>query len=148
MAKKTDMIAYCGLYCGTCPAHTQSIANMAKDLRKELRRSKCDTAAPGLAKIPPFTAFKNYEQFDELLVTMTTMTCKKPCRAGGGSPDCQIRACALEKDLSGCWECGEFKACDKLETLAEFGDVDKSYLKNLRKIKRLGPVEFAKAQKV
>lgn len=147
MAKKKNLVAYCGLYCGTCPAHTKSIANMAGDLRKELIATKFDKAAPGLAKIPPFAAFKNYGKFDELLLTLTQMVCEKPCRAGGGSPECQVRACSLAKGLEGCWECGEFKTCGKLDVLAEFGDVDKSYLKNLRKIKRVGVAEFAKAQK-
>ncbi len=147
MAKKTELIGYCGLYCGTCPAHTESVANLAQELRAELRRNKCDKAAPGLAKIPPFAAFRHYAQFDELLVALTTMRCRKPCRAGGGSPDCQVRKCATEKGLSGCWECGEFVRCATLKTLEEFGDVDRSYLKNLRKIKRQGPAAFAKAQR-
>jgi hypothetical protein len=145
MPKKTDMIAYCGLYCATCPAYTGSIAKLAKELRKELKRSKRDKAAPGLAKIPPFAAFKHYDKFDEILVVMTQMQCKKPCRAGGGSPDCQIRKCVLEKSLSGCWECDDFTTCTTLKTLEEYGDVDKTYLKNLRKIKRQGPSAFVKA---
>ncbi len=146
MAKKTDLVAYCGLYCGTCPAHTGSVAKLAEDLRAELRRSQCDKAAPGLAKIPPFAAFAHYEQFDELLVVLTKMRCQKPCRAGGGSAECQIRKCAMAKDLTGCWECGQFTTCATLKTLEEFGDVDRSYLKNLRKIKRQGLTAFAQAQ--
>jgi hypothetical protein len=146
MSKKTDLIAYCGLYCATCPALTGSIANLAKDLRKELKRSKCDKAASGLAKIPTFAAFKHYDKFDELLVALTQMQCKKPCRAGGGSPNCQIRKCVVDKGLTGCWQCGDFTKCATLKTLEEFGDVDKTYLKNLRKIKRQGTAAFVKAQ--
>jgi len=147
MAKKTDLISYCGIYCGTCPAYTQSLANMATDLRKELRRTKCDKAAPGLAKIPAFGAFKHYQKFCELLGTMMKMRCKKPCRTGGGSPECRIRICVKTKDLSGCWQCDSFTTCKTLSTLEEFGDVDKTYLKNLRKIKRQGTTAFAKAQR-
>jgi len=146
MARKTDVIAYCGLYCGSCPAHTGSIAKLAKGLRKELKRSKCDKAAPGLAKIPPFAAFQHYEQFDQLLVVLAQMRCKKVCRAGGGSPDCRIRQCVTKKGLPGCWECSEFAQCPTLQTLEEYGDVDKDYLKNLRKIKRLGAAAFVQAQ--
>lgn len=146
MAKRTELIAYCGLYCGTCPAYTQNMANLAKDLQQELRRAKCEKAAPGLAKIPAFAAFKHYGKFSELLVALTQMRCKKACRAGGGSPECRIRICAKDKGLIGCWECGDFAGCTMLKSLEDYGDVDRTYLKNLRKIKRQGPAAFAKAQ--
>jgi hypothetical protein len=146
MAKKMDMISYCGMYCGTCPAYTQSIATAAKDLQKGLRLGKCDKAAPGLAKIPAFSAFKHYDRFSDLLAVLAKMVCKKPCRAGGGSRQCKIRMCVKAKDLSGCWQCDEFTACSILKELEKYGDVDRTYLKNLRKIKRQGVAAFAKAQ--
>jgi hypothetical protein len=147
MAKAMDVISYCGMNCGTCPAYTQSIATLAKGLQKELHRSKCDRAAPGLAKIPAFSAFKHYGRFSDLLAVLAKMVCKKPCRAGGGSPQCKIRMCVKAKDLSGCWQCDDFTACSILKELETYGDVDKTYLKNLRKIKRQGPAAFAKAQR-
>jgi len=147
MAKKTDLIGYCGTYCGTCPAYTHSIANLAKDLRQELHRSKCDKAAPALAKIPAFSAFKHYQQFCDLLGTMMKMRCKKPCRTGGGSAECRIRICIKKNRLPGCWQCDDFPTCKTLEALEEYGDVDKTYLKNLRKIKRQGLAAFARAQR-
>jgi hypothetical protein len=67
MAKKTSLISYCGLYCATCPGYTQIAANLAKDLRAELRHGKFDKVADFLAKIPAFVAFKYYEQGYELL---------------------------------------------------------------------------------
>jgi hypothetical protein len=147
MAKTTHLIAYCGLYCGSCPAHTQSLSNLSKDLQKELHRSKCDTAAPALAKIPAFRAFRHYKNFCELLDFLSKMKCKKVCRAGGGSPECPIRKCVKSKNFDGCWECDEFKICKNLKMLEKYGDTDKTYLKNLRKIKRQGTTAFVKAQK-
>ncbi len=147
MAKKTDLISYCGMYCGACPAYTQSLATMAKDLQKELHRSKCDKAAQSLAKIPAFSAFKHYDRFSDLLEVLAAMVCKRPCRMGGGSPECKIRVCVKADGLSGCWECSTFSTCKDLKALADYGDVDKTYLKNLRKIKRQGPAAFAKAQR-
>jgi len=148
MAKKTtDLIAYCGLYCGDCPAYTQSLADLAMKLRKELRRSKCDKAAPALAKIPAFSSFKHYQKFDGLLETMMKMKCEKPCRAGGGYVRCQIRRCVKNKGFEGCWQCGDFTTCKTLKLLEVFGDVDKTYLKNLRRIKKIGPVTFVKTKR-
>lgn len=45
MAKKQDLIGYCGLYCGDCSGYTQTVANLARDLRKELRRYRYDKMA-------------------------------------------------------------------------------------------------------
>lgn len=147
MAKrKADLIAYCGLYCAECPAYTQSIANLAADLHKELRRNKLEKIAPLLAKISAFRAFKHYQEFSDLLGTMMKMVCEKPCRAGGGSPDCQIRKCVKDKGFDGCWQCGGFQKCKTLKLLEKYGDVDKTYLKNLRRIKRQGPAAFVKAK--
>ena len=147
MTKRTEMIGYCGLYCGTCPAFTGSMARPARELRGELRRNKCDKAASCLAKIPGLEAFQHYEQLNALLVTLAKMRCRKPCRAGGGSAACRVRTCAKDRGLAGCWECGEFAGCKTLRTLEEFGDIDRTYLKNLRKIKKHGPAAFAKRQK-
>ncbi len=146
MAKANDMIAYCGLYCRTCPAYTRSIAIAAKDLQKELRAGKCDKAAPGLAKIPGFGAFKHYGPFSDLLAILARMVCRKPCRAGGGSPLCKVRKCVKAKGFAGCWQCAGFATCTTLKGLEQAGDVDRTYLKNLRKIRRLGPAGFAKSQ--
>ena len=92
--KKTDLIAYCGLYCGTCAAHTQVVANLAKDLMAQLKKDKFDKVADYLAKMPMFKAFKYYEKGNELLEAMTKMRCGKGCKAGGGWSGCQIRNCA------------------------------------------------------
>lgn len=62
MARKTDLIGYCGLYCPDCPSYTQEVADLARDLRKVLRHQKFNKSAPMLAKMPAFKAFKNYEK--------------------------------------------------------------------------------------
>lgn len=147
MSEKQKFISYCGQYCGECPAYTQSIANPAKELRAELRRSKCDKAAAGLAKIPAFGAFKHYRQFCELLDALMKMHCNKPCRTGGGFVQCRIRKCVKKKGLSGCWQCDDFPVCTTLGALEEYGDVDRTYLKNLRKIRKVGPSAFAKSKR-
>jgi hypothetical protein len=148
MAKRSDMVAYCGLYCGTCPAYTGSLAGPARELRDELRRNKCDKAASRLARIPGLKAFEHYEQLDALLVTLAKMRCANPCRVGGGSAQCRIRKCVRSKNLAGCWQCEGFAACTTLQALEEYGDIDRTYLKNLGKIKRHGVVAFARMQRL
>lgn len=45
-----ENIAYCGLYCAECPNHTGVIANLARDLRKELRTFRFDKTAELLSQ--------------------------------------------------------------------------------------------------
>ncbi|MBG7616784.1 MAG: hypothetical protein IZT57_00225 [Chloroflexi bacterium] len=53
-----ELVAYCGLYCGDCPNHQGKVVDLARDLRKELRRVKFDRMAQAI----PFKEFKTYPQ--------------------------------------------------------------------------------------
>jgi hypothetical protein len=145
MAKKQDLIAYCGLYCGDCVGQTQTVANLARDLRKELRRNRFDKMAEMMAKVPFFKEFENYDKCYSLLGAMMKLRCTKACRGNGGPPDCGVRNCAREKKLDGCWQCDDFPTCEKLKFLETNHGV--AHLKNLRKLKRQGPAEFVKGKK-
>ncbi len=134
METDKDLIGYCGLYCGDCPGYKGEIADLARGLRKKLRESRVDRAAPFLAKV--HKGYKNYKQFDEVLGLLVNMHCKKVCRKRVKAPDCEIRKCCLEKSFQGCWECEEFETCKKSDWLEPVhGD---AHLKNLRRIKRKG----------
>ena len=49
-----NLIAYCGLYCGDCPIHKGNIADLARDLRKELREARFDKTADALSEFSFF----------------------------------------------------------------------------------------------
>ena len=127
-----NLIAYCGLYCGDCFNHKGKIADMARDLRKELRQAKFSQVSQGLSEF--FKAFENYEQCYEVLGAMVRLRCRKSCRGGGGPPFCKIRTCCQKKRIEGCWECEQFETCQKLNFLK--GIHNDAHLKNLRKIKK------------
>lgn len=44
----SELIAYCGLFCGECFAYRGRIAQLSKDLRKELREVRFDMVAKGI----------------------------------------------------------------------------------------------------
>jgi len=134
------LITYCGLYCGDCSGYKGTIANLARDLRRELKRERFGEFAALLAEVPFFKAFEHYPQCCAVLETLPKLRCKKTCRGGGGPPQCAIRACNREKGFDGCWQCDEFKTCSKLDFLkAGHGD---ACMKNLAKIKRSGTKAF------
>jgi hypothetical protein len=140
MTEKVKMIAYCGLYCQECPSFTGCIADLARNLRKELRTYRYDKIAEALSSISFFEAFKNYQQGYQLLGALVKMRCKHGCKGGGGPPFCKIRKCCQKKEIEGCWECDEFTTCEKLDFLKpSHGD---AHLKNLRILSNRGVDHF------
>ena len=142
MGEKNEyLIAYCGLYCGDCSSYKGKIADLARDLRKELRQAKFDKLAEGI----PFKEFQHYKKCYEVLGGMVKLRCKSACRGGGGNPFCGIRKCCQKKEITGCWQCDEFETCEKLDFLKPIhGD---AHLKNLRKIRRMGIDSFLEGKR-
>ncbi len=126
----SNLIAYCGLYCGDCFGHKGEIADLARDLRKNLRQAKFDRVAQGLSTY--FKEFNSYQQCYEVLGALVRLRCKAACHNGGGPPFCKIRLCCQKKNIPGCWECQEFETCDKLDFLEPtHGDAPRRNLKKL-----------------
>ena len=143
--KKINLIGYCGMYCGDCPAYTQKMADLARDLRAEFRLYRIGRMADQMAKEPFFKEFKHYNSCYRLLGTIMKLRCTKLCKGGGGPPDCKIRICAREKGFDGCWQCDDFTSCSNLEILKDnYGSAN---LRNLRKLKLVGPDAFVKGKR-
>ena len=140
-----DKMAPCGLYCGDCFAHQGRIADLARDLRKELRAAKFDIFAEELSKMSFFRAYEDYPQCYEVLGAMVKFRCKKGCRAGGGNPWCKMKKCPEGKGLRGCWECDDAETCKHLQFLEPtHGD---AHLRNLRRIARKGEEAFVEGKR-
>jgi len=142
---KQKYIAYCGLYCGECPWYQGKVADMARDLRKELRTIKFEKLADFISDYPQFAVFKKYSQCYEVLGALMKARCGKPCQEGGGPLSCKVRKCCQKKEISGCWECNELEYCNKLDMLIPgHGD---AHTRNLRRIKRKGIDAFVSGKK-
>ncbi|MDD4333408.1 MAG: DUF3795 domain-containing protein [Patescibacteria group bacterium] len=109
---KEKFVAYCGLYCPTC--YKMRISEIAKQLKKKLNFDKSDFLS---------------KEFISDLNKLIKLRCPKICKLGGGNKDCSIKKCCRDKKISGCWECVEFKNCDKLK---------RQFIDNIKKIKKVG----------
>ncbi len=136
VAEKTKMIAYCGLYCQECPSFTGCIADLARDLRKELRTYRYDKISEALSSMSFFEAFKHYPEGYQFLGALVKLRCKRGCKDGGGNPFCKIRKCCQKREIRGCWECDEFATCEKLDFLKPSHGI--AHLKNLRILRKRG----------
>ena len=145
MSEQKDLIAYCGLYCGDCFGYQGKIADLARDLRKELRQTKFEKTAEFMSTYSFFETFKDYKQCYEVLGAIVKLRCKKACKGGGGPPFCKMRKCCMKKGFDGCWECDEFETCKNLDFLVpSHGD---AHIKNLKKIRKNGVNRFLEGKK-
>ncbi|MEW6381564.1 MAG: DUF3795 domain-containing protein [bacterium] len=140
-----EQIAYCGLCCEDCFVHKGKLADLARDLRKELRESKFGKMAEFLSTIPFFEVFKDYQQCYDVLGAMVKVRCKKSCRGGGGPPSCKMRKCCQKKGIEGCWQCNDFETCEKLDFLKPVHG--EAHIKNLRKIRKDGADKFLESKR-
>ncbi len=139
--KDTNLIAFCGLYCGDCHGFTGKIPDLARDLRKELREIHYDKFAGFISTYSFGKDFKNYDECYKVLGAMVKFRCRKGCRNGGGSPFCKIRKCVQKKNLDGCWDCSKFENCKELNFLEPVHG--NAHIKNLRAINKKGKTELA-----
>jgi hypothetical protein len=146
MEDDVHLIAFCGLYCGDCHGFTGTIPYLARDLRKELRRTRYDKFAEFISLYSFGKDFSNYDDCYKVLGAMVKFRCRKGCQDGGGSPFCKIRKCAQKKEIEGCWLCDDFETCDKLDFLNPVhGD---AHWKNLRVLKRKGKDGFLRGKRL
>lgn len=140
MIENKDLISYCGLYCGDCVGYQGKVADLSRDLRKELRQAKFDKTAEYLSTISCFDIFKKYGDCYEVLGALVKFRCRKTCKGGGGPPFCKMRKCCQKKGIDGCWQCDEFETCEKLDFLKPVhGD---AHIKNLRILRKKGVDAF------
>ena len=141
MMENRDLVGYCGLYCGDCFGYKGKVADLARDLRKELRQAKFDKVAEGI----PFKEFKHYKECYEVLGALVRLRCKNACKGGGGNPFCKIRKCCQKKGIEGCWQCDEFETCETPDFLQPaHGD---AHIKNLRILRKKGVDAFIEGKR-
>ena len=66
----TNLIAFCGLYCGDCQGYAGEIPDLARDLRKELIEIHYDKFASFISTYSFGKDFKNYDECYKVLGAM------------------------------------------------------------------------------
>jgi len=59
----------------------------------------------------------NYKEFLNGLTSIRKMPLCSGCLKGGGRDNCEMKGCALDKNIDGCSECHEFSKCKHVEIL-------------------------------
>ena len=110
------MIGCCGLVCTDCPAYQATQANDAEKI----------------AQIA--TEWSN--QYDAN-VTPDNVWCDG-CLAGGRKcghcHECEVRACAIEKDMANCGVCSEYADCNTIQNFLKMAPLAKAVLDQMRQM--------------
>jgi hypothetical protein len=142
MANDRERTACCGLYCGDCIPADEVLFDTTGRLRQQLEDCRFDEYAT--YKSTGNKTFDAYQVFREVLDAILALRCLTTCFHGGGRPDCAIRDCAHGKGLEGCWQCGDFETCDRLQSMSAcHGDTVQH---NLRMIRQHGVEHWSHAR--
>jgi hypothetical protein len=93
------------------------MADLATEMKAELERERFNVRAELIADVPIFAVYDKYPTFERVLFALGEMRCEGTCRQGRGPPECSVRVCCFDKGIAGCWECGSFESCEKLDFL-------------------------------
>ena len=110
-----QMIAYCGLDCGQCPAYVATQSGERDELEK--------------------VAAMWREQFKSPEITADSVvcdSCKGSGRLTGYCTICEIRACASGLGVENCAPCAEYDGCGKLVAFHEHSPEAKATLASIR----------------
>lgn len=129
-----DLLACCGLYCGDCIRYHSRASELSAELLAELERVGYAEYAEAQARAP--TGPDEFADFDRALGVLGAIgkfCCETSCRQGGCLAfQCRVIACCQDKNLDGCWGCGDLEGCVELDFLVPFhGDV-KLWLRDIR----------------
>ncbi|MBM3287422.1 MAG: DUF3795 domain-containing protein [Candidatus Eisenbacteria bacterium] len=94
-----DQVGFCGIWCGSCAVGNGSVGERGAELRELLVAYDA----------PQFAAIGiEWDRFLEALDALKQAVACPGCRAGGGRDDCEIRACALRRQVDQCTGCVSF----------------------------------------
>lgn len=125
------LITYCGLYCGDCAGRTGEIASAARALLDVMERYEFRRTALGMFP----DRFSDYDALVSSLEFMSRATCDSPCR--DREPACAIAECCVGRGHDGCYECDEFRGCEKLHAFVAV--CGHACFENLERIREMGP---------
>jgi len=103
-----DQIGFCGIWCGSCVVGNGSLRELSKRYEEIIK-------GYGVKEWGPKDF--DFQEFMKGLASIRAIPLCQGCLKGDGRPECEIRACALNKNINDCSECDQPKACKNLETL-------------------------------
>ena len=103
-----NQIGFCGIWCGSCVVGNGTLRELTKSYEGVIKKYGLEGWAP-----KDF----DFKEFMKGLASIQAMPLCRGCLKGDGRPNCEMRACASNKNIADCSECDQPKACKNHETL-------------------------------
>ena len=103
-----NQIGFCGIWCGSCVVGNGALRELTKRYEEIIERYGLEEWAP-----KDF----DFEEFRKGLASIQSLPLCRGCLKGDGRQNCEMRACASNKNITDCTECDQQTACENLETL-------------------------------
>ena len=112
--------ALCGLYCRDCVPGNERLYALVEALLEELSSTGFGNYAELKAKRSAILG--EFPTALRVLREILKLKCSGSCVEGprselGCAVDCEIRQCAIGRNLDGCWQCGESATCENIAHL-------------------------------
>jgi len=98
-----DQIGFCGIWCGSCVVGNGTLRQLTKRDKELINRYDLKDWGPKDFDFGEF--YKGLESIENMPLCLG-------CLKGGGRDDCEIKACAKDKNLQDCTLCSRFGRCD------------------------------------
>lgn len=103
-----NQIGFCGIWCGSCVVGNGALRELTKRYEQIIKNYGLENWAP------EDFAFK---EFKKGLASIRAMPSCQGCLKGDGKPNCEIRDCASNKNITDCTKCDQPTACKNSEML-------------------------------
>jgi hypothetical protein len=96
-------IGFCGIWCGSCVVGNGTLRDLTKRYKELINTYDLKDWGP-----KDF----DFDEFYKGLESIENMPLCAGCLKGGGRDNCEIRACAKDKNLQDCTICDQFGRCE------------------------------------
>lgn len=103
-----NQMGYCGIWCGSCVVGNGALREMTAKYREVIEKY-------GLKEW--MEKDFDFGEFEKGLSSIQSVTLCPGCLRGGGRGSCEIKACALGKNIADCSECSNPEECSHTEIL-------------------------------
>jgi len=103
-----EQIGFCGIWCGCCVVGNGTLRELTEKYNEII-------GAYGLEEWAPEDF--DYKEFLKGLKSIQSMPLCPGCLKGGGRDNCEMKTCALNRNIDGCSKCPELATCKHVEAL-------------------------------
>jgi len=122
-----NQIGFCGIWCGGCLGGNDALQELTRKYELIIKRSQ---AALEMWAPKEF----NFKGLTKNLVYIQAMQLCPGCKKDGGDPTCEIRICALKKNITNCSQCDELEKCKNFKSLEQNYPKIREELRNIKNV--------------